>query len=123
MSRIGSATLVKEGRRARFDRYSSGRGLRDGTEHPAKAAPPAEECRRRRRSEEGGFASPSHRGSQKRRLGALQGRVADGKGYPFPFFVRRNLRALLERARVRIERRGSLGYSALMNRLRKGSER
>ncbi|RMG88952.1 MAG: class I SAM-dependent methyltransferase [Candidatus Dadabacteria bacterium] len=192
MSRIGSATLVKEGRRERFDRYfyggcrraaprpgapgervldlGCGQGemarffrdlgftvvgvdvaetnvarlrelgfeahradlnepllfpdawadgvcLLDVIEHVVKAEHLVGECRRVLRPEGWLLLSTPNHAFYKRRLRALQGRAPDEEGYHFRFFIRRKLRALLEREGFRIERRCSIGYYPLMNRL------
>ncbi|GAB4264381.1 MAG: hypothetical protein Kow0092_16010 [Deferrisomatales bacterium] len=91
--------------------------LLDVIEHVVQAERLAAECFRVLRP--GGWlllSTPNH-AFYKRRLRALAGRPPDEEGYHFRFFIRRKLRALLERTGFRIERRGSIGYYPLLNRL------
>ncbi len=91
--------------------------LLDVIEHVVKAERLACECCRVLRS--GGWlllSTPNH-AFYKRRLRALAGRPPDEEGYHFRFFIRRKLRALVEAAGFRVERRRSIGYYPLMNRL------
>jgi 2-polyprenyl-3-methyl-5-hydroxy-6-metoxy-1,4-benzoquinol methylase len=53
----------------------------------------------------------------KRRLRALQGKPPDEEGYHFRFFIRRKLHALIESHGYKIEKKGSIGYYPMLNRL------
>ncbi|GAB4269186.1 class I SAM-dependent methyltransferase [Deferrisoma sp.] len=99
------------------DAFADGVSLLDVIEHVVKAEQLVAECWRVLRP--GGWfllSTPNH-AFYKRRLRALAGRPPDEEGYHFRFFIRRKLRALVEREGFRIERRCSIGYYPLMNRV------
>lgn len=91
--------------------------LLDVLEHVVKAEQLLAECNRILKPGGWFLLSTPNQAFYKRRLRALWGRPPDEEGYHFRFFIRRKLKALLEREGFVIEQRGSIGYYPLMNRL------